>query len=113
MALKWVSMPILQRTICSATCKSTISAVLMKNMSSSVASTTTNIGFIGLGNMGGHMARNLIKKVGSTKHLLVDIQHFPTASRSLQCNYLPSVTSLRNNFCISFKTNHSVNCSKE
>lgn len=62
MALKWVSMPILQRSICSATCKSTISAVLMKNMSSSAAS-AANIGFIGLGNMGGHMTRNLIKKV--------------------------------------------------
>lgn len=58
MAFKWVTLPILQRT-----CNSTIRAVLIKNMSGSAGSTAANIGFIGLGNMGGHMARNLLKKV--------------------------------------------------
>lgn len=62
MAIRWASVSALQRAICSAANKSTIDAVLWRNMSSSAA--TANVGFIGLGNMGGHMARNLMKKVG-------------------------------------------------
>lgn len=40
---------------------SKLNALMARLMSSSGG--PTNVGFIGLGNMGGHMARNLAKKV--------------------------------------------------
>lgn len=58
------------RILCFSNC---VKQIITKNLVNTVTVTrclatkvdSKNIGFIGLGNMGGHMAYNLIKKVGN------------------------------------------------
>lgn len=57
MAQKLFAFSTLQRQLCA---NRSLSELLKKHLSSSAHST---VGVIGLGNMGGHMAKNLLKKV--------------------------------------------------
>lgn len=57
MAQKLFAFSALQRQLCA---NRSLSEILKKHLSSSSGSV---VGVIGLGNMGGHMARNLVKKV--------------------------------------------------
>lgn len=46
----------------------TMTKTFYKCMSSSAATKSLNVGFVGLGNMGARMANNLIKKVIASKY---------------------------------------------